>query len=282
VHPFRYHSALLFISVFFCTTSCLTVKKLNAALEQPLIDIEAVGDVKKPFPSISIPKGIEIDSVFYPSGFVPQSFSTRTGIIIIPLLLYNRFQSNYLTTLGAHQFEQPINEAFKERFRALLYSCEDSVRSLKPNRYKLTMDLQSCQVQGIFVHGSWSAYYGYGVMSGTISHGRNASSFVRIRWELSEGNESVAGGNVMVTLKDPYLSQVSGFLTANGKRKELTKDDLNFGIPFQTMTGNDPYLNPQHINKMVQVLCLSLDEASEMILKDIQFYFEEERKMQRN
>lgn len=273
MHPLRFLSIVKFLFLVFCTTSCLTVKKLNASLEQPLIDIEAVGDLKKPFPSISIPQGIEIDSVFYPSGFVPQSFSTRTGVIIIPLLIYNRFQSNYLTTLGAKQFEQPINEAFKERFRALLYSCEDTVHSLKPNHYRLTMDLQSCQVQGIYVHGSWSAFYIYGTLSGIIDHGRNASSFVRIRWELSNENESVVGGNVMVTLKDSYLSPVNGFLTANGQRKELTKDDLNFGIPFQTMTGNDPYLNAQHINRMVQVLCLSLDEASETILSDIQNYF---------
>lgn len=272
----KFHSAIHFVLLLICTTSCLTIQKLNTALEQPLIDIEAVGSVK-PFPSISIPQGIELDSVFYPSGFVPQSFSTRTGVIIIPLLLYNRFQSNYLTTLGAKQFERPINEAFKERFRSLLFSCEDSIKILKKNQYKLTIDLQSCQVQGIYVHGSWSAYYGYGVISGTIDHGRNASSFVRMRWELSAENEPVVGGNVMVTLKDSYLGSVNGFLTANGRRKELAKDDLNFGIPFQTMTGNHPYLNARHINRMVQVLCLGLDEASETILNDIQAYFELEK-----
>ena len=265
-----------FLFLFFCTTSCFTVQKLNNSLKQPLIDIEAVGTIKKPFPAISIPKGIILDSVFYPSGFVPQSFSTRTGVIIIPLLLYNRFQSNYLITLGSKQFERPINEAFKERFRSLLTSCEDSIRALKTDRYKLTMDLQSCQVQGIYVHGSWSVFYIYGTISGIIDHGRNASSFVRIRWELSEGNEPVTGGNVMVTLKDSYLGQVNGFLTANGQRKELTTDDLNFGIPFQTRIGNDPYLNSLHINQMVQVLCLSLDEASETILTDIQKYFRDQ------
>lgn len=261
-----------FILIFLITTSCLTVQKLNTSLEQPVIDISSVGDLQKPFPTVSIPKGIELDSVFYPSGFAPQSFCTRAGVLIIPLLLYNRFQTNYQTILGAKQFEQPINEGFKERFRSLLQSCEDSVRVLK-KQYKLTMDLQSCQVQGIYVYGSWSAFYVYGTVSGVIAHGRNASSFVRIRWELSEENESVASGNVMVTLKDSYLGQTNGFLTANGQRTELTKENLTIGIPFQTRMGGDPYLNPQHINKMVQVMCLSLDKASETILKDIQQYF---------
>ncbi len=270
-----------FILLLFITTSCLTVQKLNTSLEQPSIDISSTGELTKPFPKISIPKGIELDSVFYPSGFIPQSFSTRAGVLIIPLLLYNRFQTNYQTILGARQFEQPINEAFKERFRSLLHSCEDSVRVLM-KQYKLTMDLQSCQVQGIYVYGSWSAFYIYGTVSGRIAHGRNASSYVRIRWELSEGNESVVSGNVMVTLKDSYLGQANGFLTANGQRIELTKENLNFGIPFQTQMGNDQYLNPQHINKMVQVLCLSLDKASETILKDIQHYFNIEENLIRN
>lgn len=86
----------------------------------------------------------------------------------------------------------------------------------------------------------------------------------------------------MVTLKDSYLGQANGFLTANGQRIELTKENLNFGIPFQTQMGNDQYLNPQHINKMVQVLCLSLDKASETILKDIQHYFNIEENLIRN
>ncbi|MBK5279674.1 MAG: hypothetical protein JJE09_12510 [Bacteroidia bacterium] len=248
------------------------MQTLNTALEQPVIDIAAVGKIKTPFPTVSIPQGIELDSVFYPSGFVPKSFGAKTGFIIVPLLIYNRFQFNYLTTLGAQQFEQPINEAFKERFRSLLYSCEDSTRILKEH-YKLTMDLQSCQAQGIYVSGSWSVFYIYGTVSGRIERGRNATSFVRIRWELSHGNESVASGNVMVTLKDSYLGPVNGFMTANGKRKELSQDDLNFGIPFQTRSGRGPNLNPLHINKMVQVLCLSLDEASETVLKEIADYF---------
>ena len=230
-----------FILLLFVTTSCLTVQKLNTSLEKSIIDIASTGDLSKPFPTISFPKGIELDSVFYPSGFVPQSFCTRAGVLIIPLLLYNRFQTNYQTILGAKQFEQPINKGFKERFRSLLHSCEDSDRLLK-KQYKLTMDLQSCQVQGIYVYGSWSAFYIYGTVSGVIAHGRNASAFVRIRWELSEGNESVVSGNVMVTLKDSYLGQANGFLTANGKRTELTKENLISGIPFQTQMGNDPYL----------------------------------------
>ena len=273
----RFISIVKFAFFLFCTTSCLTVQKVNTSLEQPLIDIEAVGEISKPFPSISIPKGIELDSVFYPSGFVPRSYATRSGVIILPLLLYNRFQSNYLTTLGAKQFEQPINDAFKERFHSLLYTCEDSTRALKKNQYKLTMDLQSCQVQEIYVYGSWSAFYFYGAVNGIIDHGRNASSFVRIRWELSKESEPVLGGNVMVTLKDSYLGPVSGFMMANGQRRELTKDDLNFGIPFQTQSSNDVYLNLQHINKMVQVLCLGLDEATETILMDIQRHFADEK-----
>jgi hypothetical protein len=261
-----------FILFLFISTSCLTVQKLNTSLEKPHIDITSIGELTKPFPTVSIPKGIEVDSVFYPSGFIPQSYSTRAGILVIPLLVYNRFQTNYQTLLGARQFDQPINEAFKERFRSLLHSCEDSLSVLKKG-YKLTMDLQSCQVQGIYVYGSWSSFYVYGTVSGTIAHGRNASSFVRIRWELSEENESVVSGNVMVTLKDSYLGQANGFLTANGQRIELSKENLIFGIPFQTQMANDIYLNPLHINKMVQVLCLSLDKASETILKDIQNYF---------
>ncbi len=261
-----------FILLFLITTSCLTVQKLNTSLEQPLIDIASTGDLNKPFGKISVPKGIELDSVFYPSGFIPQSFSTRAGVLILPLLFYNRFQTNYQTLLGAREFKQPINEAFKERFESLLHSCEDSVLVSK-KKYKLTIDLQSCQVQGIYVYGSWSAFYIYGTITGLIAHGRNASSYVRLRWELSEENESVVSGNVMVTLKDSYLGSVNGFLTANGKRVELDKDNLTFGIPFQTQMDKDPYLNPLHLNKMVQVLCLSLDEASKTILRDIQGYF---------
>jgi hypothetical protein len=75
-----------FILLFFITTSCLTVQKLNTSLEQPRIDIASTGDLKKPFGKISIPKGIELDSVFHPSGFIPQSFSTRAGVLILPLL----------------------------------------------------------------------------------------------------------------------------------------------------------------------------------------------------
>lgn len=279
MNPPTIHALLNFTVLLFCATSCLTVQKVNTSLEKPHIDIQSVSDLKKPFSTISIPKGILLDSVFYPSGFVQQSFSTRSGVLIIPLLLYNRFQSNYLTTLGAKQFERPINEAFKERFRSLLTICQDSTQVLKKNSYVLTMDLQSCLVQGIYVHGSWSAFYFYGGVNGIIDHGRNASSFVRIRWEMSKGNESVVGGNVMVTLKDSYLGPVNGFMTANGQRKELTKDDLSFGIPFQVRADNDPYLNIQHINRMVQVLCLSLDKASETILKDLQKYFSEQEKL---
>ncbi len=269
--PGKFYILLLF------STSCLSVQKIDSSLEQPWIDIGVNDPLSKTtFPDISIPTGINLDSVFYPSGFAQQSFSHRTGIIIIPLLLYNRFQSNYLITLGSKQFAQPINEAFKERFHAMLTSCENSSNVLHDNSYKLTMDLQSCQVQGIYVHGSWSAYILYGSINSIIDHGRNASSFVRIRWELSQENESVAGGNVMVTLKDSYLGQTNGFLTTNGKRKELSPKDLNFGIPFQVKIANAPFLNSQHINQMVQVLCLSMDKASETILRDIQHYFKEQ------
>jgi hypothetical protein len=86
----------------------------------------------------------------------------------------------------------------------------------------------------------------------------------------------------MVTLKDSYLGSVDGFLTANGKRLELDKENLTFGIPFQTQMGKDPYLNPLHINKMVQVLCLSLDEASKTILLEIQGYFNDPEKSLRD
>lgn len=267
--------------LLFLVSSCLTVQKLNTSLGQPRIDIASTGDLKKPFGNISIPQGIELDTVFYPSGFIPQSFSTRAGVLILPLLFYNRFQTNYQTILGAREFKQPINEGFKKRFESLLHSCEDSVLVLKKN-YKLTIDLQSCQVQGIYVYGTWSAFYIYGTITGLIAHGRNASSYVRMRWELSEENEPVVSGNVMVTLKDSYLGSVNGFLTANGKRVELVKENLTFGIPFQTQMGKDPYLNPAHLNKMVQVLCLSLDEASKTILSDIQGYFINKEKSLQN
>ena len=277
MHHIKFYSLGKFYILLLLSTSCLSVQKIDSSLEQPWIDIGVNEPLPKTkFPSISVPTGINIDSVFYPSGLAPHSFSHRTGIIIIPLLLYNRFQSNYLITLGSKQFAQPINEAFKERFRAMLTACEDSTNILRNDSYKLTMDLQSCQVQGIYVHGSWSAYILYGSLNGIIDHGRNASSFVRIRWELSQQDESVASGNVMVTLKDSYLAQPTGFLTTNGKRTELSSKDLNFGIPFQVKISNAPYLNSQHINQLVQVLCLSMDEASETILKDIQHYFREQ------
>ena len=268
----------ILVAMTLSLASCLTVQKVNTALEQPHIDIQAVGSIAKPFPRISLPAGIEVDSVLYPSGFASQSYATRAGILILPLLIYNRFQTNYSTVLGAKQFDQPINEGFRERFRALLTTCEDSTTHLK-DRYTITMDLQSCQAQGIYVHGSWSAFYIYGAVNGIIDHGRNASSFVRIRWYLSKGNESIIGGNVMVTLKDSYLGPVNGFLTNNNERKELSQPDLNMGIGFQTEIGNDPHLNIQHINKMVQVLCLGFDKATEIILTDIQQYFQEEKKL---
>jgi len=83
----------------------------------------------------------------------------------------------------------------------------------------------------------------------------------------------------MVTLKDSYLGPVNGFLTNNNERKELAQPDLSMGIGFQTEIGNDPNLNVQHINKMVQVLCLGFDKATEVILSDIQQYFQEEKKL---
>ncbi len=262
-----------FVLLLLTASSCLTVRKMNNALEQPLIDITIGRPIEKPFTGVSIPAHIEVDTVLYPSGFVPQSFATRTGFIVVPLLVYNRFQAGFLTTMGAKQFEGPINDAFKERFSTLLSSCEDSIRSSKDKKYTLSMDLQSVQLQGTYIHGSWIAMYGYGAASGTIDHGRNASSFVKIRWELSRDNEPTIAGNVTVTLKASYFGSVNGFLVNNGKRRELTKKELNFDIPYQTSVGLYPYLNAGHINKMAQVLCLSLDEASEMILKDIQDYF---------
>lgn len=261
--------------LFLITASCLSVNTLNQSLEQPRLDIGLHEPLQHSFGGLSIPKGIEIDTVIGPTGFAPQSFSYKSGVIIIPLLLYNRFQSNYLITLGSKQFIQPLNEAFKDRFQTLSASCEDSTRILDPGRYTLGMDLQSCLAQGIYARGFWTAFYGYSAINGNIDHGRNASSFVRIRWELSEGDETVAGGNVMVTLKDSYYGSINGFLVANGHRKELSKGDLNFGVPFQAYYGGSKNLNAKHINQMVQVMCLSMDKASEEILREISQYFQE-------
>ena len=83
----------------------------------------------------------------------------------------------------------------------------------------------------------------------------------------------------MVTLKDSYLGPINGFITNNDQRKELMQGDLNMGVGFQTRIGNDANLNVHHINKMVQVLCVGFDKATETILSDVQQYFEEEKKL---
>ena len=264
----------LFIFLLQVTMSCLSVNTLNQSLEEPQIDIGLHEPLEKPFAGLSLPNGIKIDTVLSPVGLAPQSFSYKSGVIIIPLLIYNRFQSNYLITLGAKQFQQPLSEAFHQRFQTMLTSCEDSTRSLDRGRYTLGIDLNSCLAQGIYVNGFWTGFYGYSAITQNIDHGRNAFSFVRIRWELSDGEETVATGNVLVTLKDSYYGSINGFITSNGRRRELVKSDLNYGIPFQADYGMSQNLNAKHMNQILEVVCLSLDEASEEVLRDISRYFQ--------
>ncbi len=268
----RQHTFWLLLLSSITVSSCVSVNRLNQSLEQPHIDIGIREPLTKPFANISIPTGVKIDSVLSPLGFPSQSFSYKTGILVLPLLIYNQFQSNFMVTLGAKQFVKPVHESFKERFSTLLTSCEDSSRITKES-YTVSLELQSCMAQGIFVQGGWGYFYGYGSMSGEINHGRNASSTVRIRWEMSKGEEPVLAGDVLVLLKDPYVGSVAGFLMNHGRRKELTKDNLNFEVPFHIEFGPDAYLNNRHIVQIVQTLCLGLDEASEVILSELQEYF---------
>lgn len=265
----RLSSLLASISITLLLSGCVTTKKIDATLQQARVSIgsEEVQPTAQLL-DVKLPGGIQVDEVMGPSAMPAQSFSRRTGILVLPLILYYRFQTNHLITLGSQIFDAPIEFSFRDRLADRLLQHEDSVTRGESATYTLSVDLQSCSIQGTFAHGTWYSYYD----SGVIDQVKPATD-IRLRWILSRDGQPVEAGTIQVFVKAPYRRKAKITILVNGQRKDFSEKNFQLGPTQISYEGDQSFFALDHLHTIVGAFSASLDLAANELLIELDRYF---------
>jgi hypothetical protein len=267
----KIHFLFAGLIVAMCFGACVTTKKIDASLKGAKFSIDNYySGPSSRVPDITLPGNIniDVDEVTGPSGMPPGSFSKRTAILVLPLIFYYRFQTNHLVTIGSGGFDQPLAYSFRYRLEGLLELQKDTILRESSEHYSLSIDLQSCSIQGSYAHGTW---YSLNV-SGLIDYVK-PSSEVRIRWVLSGPNEAVAAGTIQVLLKSATRRKIMVTIISNGQRRQITEND-GMIAPVEVLYADEyNVLSGGHLYRIVGTFSAGLNIAAEELVRELNKYF---------
>ncbi len=219
-------------------------------------------------PASTIPTDIVINNGL---GLPAQTEVVRAGILILPLLFYNHFQSSYQVVLGQDVLQGQWSDYVDKRLKSFAQELsENGINNVK-------LEIKKVIAHGKYVSGNayliTPNYYYNTVQQINLSKSKNATAEVAISlsWTDNAGNEESRDASVTLTIAKNgiYSGQVRTLL---GKTMAISSNDIKFHfnhnihlqLPF---IPSEPMMSV-HIFRLSDLLVLSLDELCETILME--------------
>jgi very-short-patch-repair endonuclease len=224
--------------------------------------------LKSNIPATSGSSDIKVNSGF---GLPAQTEVVGSGVLILPLLFYNHFQSSFQVVLG----QDVLDDRWGNYVDKKLADFASALASSGIGQVKL--EVTKAVAHGKYISGHayvvTPSYYYTALQDINLSRSKNATAEVAITlsWTDNNGKEESREASIKLDIANNgvYSGQVRTLL---GKTVSLSANDIKFHFDHEiqakpTFAPNHPMM-AVHLFRLSDLLVLGLDELCEVILME--------------
>lgn len=255
--------AIISISLFNCASRKAIQRVVDAhANSFPLRQLQGQWPDSVESTSVTVNPGVPLPS---------KSEVVHAGFFMLPILVYNHFQSGYQILLGQDAFDGSWREYTNQRL--LAFAKELSSNGIT----NVKVEVSKAMANGKYVSGHvyivYPGYYTNMVQSLNLSKSKNATAelALRLSWRDASGVEESRDASIKIKVdkQGEYSAQVRTLL---GKTVNLTSHDIQYHFTHDIVSnppffGSEPYLTV-HLFRLCDLMVLGLDELCEVVLME--------------